>query len=157
MTMQNITIPQCPSILKNIEIPTPKPYISLILISRNIHQFYQYSCFNKDLSSYFTILQECTQKHLAHKWCSQPLLNRRLHGGDLQIASAILTSGNNYAKLKLFADFLKLYFPSVSKYSAIQRTYLIPTINTVWREEQTHVIDSLHGREVIALGMYFDC
>lgn len=107
--------------------------------------------------SFKIILQECTQKHLAHKWCSQPLLNRRLHGGDLQIASAILTSGNNYAKVKLFADFLKLYFPSISKFSAIQRTYLIPTINTFWREEQLGTVESLQGQEVIALGMYDSC
>ncbi|XP_055998952.1 uncharacterized protein LOC130047616 [Ostrea edulis] len=105
-----------------------------------------------NIGSALYIFWECTQKHLAHKWCSQPLLNRRLHGGDLQIASAILTSGNNYAKVKLFADFLKLYFPSISKFSAIQRTYLIPTINTFWREEQLGTVESLQGQEIIALG-----
>lgn len=36
----------------------------------------------------------CKLGHVANKWCSQPILNRRMHAGDLVFASAILLSGN---------------------------------------------------------------
>ena len=84
----------------------------------------------------------------------QPVLNRRLHGGDLQISSAILTSGNNFAKCALFAKFLKLYFPSTSKFTAIQRKYLVPTISTFWKEQQRDIIENLQGESIIALGLF---
>nr|XP_022301675.1 uncharacterized protein LOC111109742 [Crassostrea virginica] len=106
----------------------------------------------ENIGSALYIYWECTKKHEAHRWCSQPVLNRRLHGGDLQISSAILTSGNNFAKCALFAKFLKLYFPSTSKFTAIQRKYLVPTISTFWKEQQRDIIENLQGESIIALG-----
>nr|XP_034316951.1 uncharacterized protein LOC117686262 [Crassostrea gigas] len=77
---------------------------------------------------------------------------RRLHGGDLLIASAILSSGNNFAKCALFAKFLELYFPSNSKFTAIQRNYLVPTIDAFYKEQQQEIFENLRGQSVIALG-----
>lgn len=100
---------------------------------------------------------ECTNKHEVHRWCSQPILNRRLHEGDLLIASAILTSGNNFAKCALIAKFLKLYFPSNSKFTTIQRKYLVPTIDAFYKEQQQENIESLQGQSIIALGCRLCC
>ena len=52
--------------------------------------------------------QTCTNNHIAHRWCSQPILNRRVHSGDVLFSAALLASGNNFQKLSLFAKFLKL-------------------------------------------------
>lgn len=35
----------------------------------------------------------CKLGHVANRWCSQSILNRRMHAGDLVFASAILLSG----------------------------------------------------------------
>ena len=43
------------------------------------------------------------------KWCSQPLLNRRIHSWDFLIWDTVLfISGNNYGKLGLLAKMLHL-------------------------------------------------
>lgn len=47
----------------------------------------------------------CKLGHVANKWCSQPILNRRMHAGDLVFASAILLSGNNFQKISTLAKF----------------------------------------------------
>lgn len=106
----------------------------------------------ENIGSALYIFWECSNKHEVHRWCSQPVLNRRLHGGDLLIASAILSSGNNFAKCALFAKFLKLYFPSNSKFTAIQRNYLVPTIDAFYKEQQQEIFENLQGQSVIALG-----
>lgn len=38
---------------------------------------------------------------LSTQWCSQPVLKRRLHRGDLQLTSANLASVNNFSKIAL--------------------------------------------------------
>lgn len=70
----------------------------------------------------------------------------------MQIASALLCSGNNFSKMALYAKFLRLYFPGKVKFSNIQRTYLVPTINPFWMESQRQVVESISGRSVDALG-----
>ena len=100
------------------------------------------------------IFQECQQKHEAYRWCSQPVFNKNLHGGDLQIASSLLCSGNNFSKLALFAKFLKLHFLDKDSYSNLQEKYLVPTIDSFWRENQNTVVESLKGENVVALGMW---
>lgn len=106
----------------------------------------------ENIGSALYIYWECEQKHEVYRWCSQPVLNRHLHGGDLQIASALLCSGNNFSKMALYAKFLRLYFPGKVKFSNIQRTYLVPTINSFWMESQRQVVESVSGRSVVALG-----
>ena len=84
------------------------------------------------------------------------MVNRRLHGGDLQIASAIVASGNNFSKIALFAKFLKLHFPGTVKFSNIQRTYVVPTINSVWEEQQREILGQIGGQSIVVLGLYYN-
>ncbi|CAG2229695.1 unnamed protein product [Mytilus edulis] len=70
--------------------------------------------------------------HLVHKWCSQPLLNRRMHSGDLLISAAVLLSGNNYQKIQLLANILKMPLVSSTTFHKIQRSYLIPVVADFW-------------------------
>lgn len=45
----------------------------------------------------------CSNKHITHKWCSQPLLNRGLNSGDALISASLVVIGNNFRKLALIA------------------------------------------------------
>ncbi|KAL3874220.1 hypothetical protein ACJMK2_037265 [Sinanodonta woodiana] len=74
----------------------------------------------------------CNGGHMVHKWCSQPILNNRLHAGDLLLAAAILFSGNNFKKVAMLAKFLRLPFPGESSFNKIQRTYLILVVDNYW-------------------------
>lgn len=66
--------------------------------------------FLKSKSNYFLLFQLCSNSHVAETWCSQPILNRRLHGGDLLISFAILFSGNYFNKIEIFAKILHTVF-----------------------------------------------
>lgn len=98
--------------------------------------------------------QTCKTGHLVHKWCSQPILNRTSHSVDLLFSAAIILSGNNYQKMATFANFLRMPFVSSSTFHKIQRTYLIPALDSYWLQEQDSVIDQLRGQEVILMGLY---
>ena len=49
-------------------------------------------------------LQVCANGHIVRKWCSQSILNQRMHGGDLMFASPILLSGSNFKKILMLAE-----------------------------------------------------
>ncbi|XP_052715271.1 uncharacterized protein LOC128188330 [Crassostrea angulata] len=94
----------------------------------------------------------CRKGHVIKKWCSQPILNRRMHSGDLMFASAVLLSGNNFQKISLFAKFLNLPAISSTTFHKIQRTYLIPSIDDFWLEKQEETINLFRGQELVILG-----
>lgn len=101
-----------------------------------------------------TIFQICQGGHQLYKWCSQPILNRRLHSGDLLLSASVLLSGNNFTKVALFAKFMKLHFVSAPVYLRIQRTYLVPTIDNFWREKQRELLAELEDEELVLLGNF---
>ena len=100
-------------------------------------------------------LQVCSNGHLAKKWCSQPLLNRRLHSGDLMLSAASLLSGNNFQKISDFAKVMKLPLVNISTYHRIQRTYLVPSIDQFWINHQTSTLEDYIGKDVVVLGIIF--
>lgn len=90
--------------------------------------------------------------HKIHSWCSQPLLNKRLHAGDLLSAASILLSGNNYQKIAHFAKFLRLPFLCATTFSKIQKTYLIPAVDEYWCNHQENILANFRGRDIAILG-----
>nr|XP_034315406.1 LOW QUALITY PROTEIN: uncharacterized protein LOC105340464 [Crassostrea gigas] len=94
----------------------------------------------------------CSNSHLAEKWCSQPILNRGLHAGDLMLSAAILFSGNNFGKMELFAKFLKLGFPGQSTFTRLQKRYLVPAVDEYWTSQQTGIVDEMSDKDLIILG-----
>lgn len=100
------------------------------------------------------MFQVCPSNHVAYHWCSQPVL-RRLHAGDLMTSAAILTSGNNYAKVAMFAKFLKLHFPCSSTFHRIQNSYLLTAIEDLWTTEQAKIAAEMKGKSVVLLCMIF--
>lgn len=93
----------------------------------------------------------CSNSHLAEKWCSQPILNRGLHAGDLMLSAAILFSGNNFGKMELFAKFLKLGFPGQSTFTRLQKRYLVPAVDEYWTSQQTGIVDEMSDKDLIIL------
>nr|XP_022297616.1 uncharacterized protein LOC111106987 [Crassostrea virginica] len=94
------------------------------------------------------IIWSCSNSHTKHRWCSQPVLNKGLHSGDLVMSAAVLCSGNNFSKVKLMANMINLHLPSPSSYTRIQRTYLVPAIEEKWEEHLENVRSELADREL---------
>ncbi|XP_022339797.1 uncharacterized protein LOC111134747 [Crassostrea virginica] len=94
----------------------------------------------------------CPNSHVAEKWCSQPVLNRGLHGGDLMISSAILFSGNNFNKMELFAKFMQMGFPNQSSFTRLQRRYLVPAVDQLWDEKQMEMVEEMAEKDLVLLG-----
>ncbi|WAR13733.1 hypothetical protein MAR_003838 [Mya arenaria] len=105
-----------------------------------------------DYEPSFALTAVCKEGHSNGRWCSQPLLNRRVHSGDFLISATTVLSGNNFSKLKLWADMLKLKFPSEQQFFRVQGAYLVPTVDSYWQEHQQDLIQSFHGQDVIVLG-----
>lgn len=101
---------------------------------------------------YFSLFQICPNSHVAETWCSQPVLNRGLHGGDLLISSAILFSGNNFNKIELFAKILHMGFPSQSSFTKLQRKYLVPAVDDLWEEKQGEMTAEMADKDLVLLG-----
>uniref|UniRef100_A0A8W8M4P9 Uncharacterized protein n=1 Tax=Magallana gigas TaxID=29159 RepID=A0A8W8M4P9_MAGGI len=94
----------------------------------------------------------CPNSHVAETWCSQPVLNRGLHSGDLLISSAILFSGNNFNKIELFAKILHMGFPSQSSFTKLQRKYLVPAVDDLWEEKQGEMTAEMADKDLVLLG-----
>ena len=86
------------------------------------------------------------------KWCSQPVLNRGLHAGDLLLSSSILFSGNNFNKMQRFAKCMKLAFLGESTFMRIQNRYLVSAVDELWTAKQAEIMNELSGQDIILLG-----
>lgn len=95
----------------------------------------------------------CDDKHVSHQWCSQPQLNPRLHSGDFLICGTILSSGNNYGKMALWAEMLLLKFPSADQFHRICSTYIIPSIDNFWTDHRDGLLQDLQDKDVVVLGI----
>ena len=58
-------------------------------------------------------------------------------------ACSISISGNNYAKIKLFADMLGMKFISHTLFSQTQRLYYAPLIEYYWEKMQQKILENL--------------
>ncbi|XP_070543401.1 uncharacterized protein [Ptychodera flava] len=94
----------------------------------------------------------CPSGHVEYKWCSQPLLKRRLHSGDLLTSASILMSGNNYSKIALLAKMLRLKIVSSSTFFKIQRHYLVPCVDEYWLSHQQEILTKYQDKEIVILG-----
>ncbi|KAK3085827.1 hypothetical protein FSP39_009247 [Pinctada imbricata] len=94
----------------------------------------------------------CSSGHILHKWCSQPMLNNRMHAGDLLLSSSILLSGNNFKKAEMMFKFMNMPIVSPSSFYKMQRTYLVPSIDEYWLEQQKIVLDEFRNKDIVVLG-----
>ena len=62
-------------------------------------------CYSK---YYLFFTQTCTSCHTIWRWNSQPTLKFGMQVGDIMLASNILLSGNNYAKIAVLFKFMNM-------------------------------------------------
>jgi hypothetical protein len=70
-------------------------------------------------------VQECAKGDMSYTWWSQPRLANKIHCGDFLASAVTLFSGQNYAKLALWAKLLNLPFPGPQFFSSVQKHYLV--------------------------------
>lgn len=78
-------------------------------------------------------------------WASSEVLTekkgQKVYANSVQVAAAVLLSGNNYQKINLLAKFLGLQFISETLFYRIQKLYCFPAVQTMW----TNMKSVIHG------------
>ncbi|XP_074809367.1 uncharacterized protein LOC141987683 isoform X2 [Natator depressus] len=109
------------------------------------------------VSSCVHLIWKCSAGHIAFEWSSQPLVKGQTHAGDLALSAAIILSGNNFGKISQMANFMKLTFVSASTFFRMQRHFIVPTIESFWCRMKQHILEELHGKEVVIMAKKFPC
>ena len=90
------------------------------------------------------------------RFCSSHEVNL-LYVNNLQIAAAVLLSGNNFGKVKRLAESINLAFISKPSYFRMQKLYLLPAANEWWewmRGEwmRGELMNEFRGQDIIVSG-----
>ena len=103
----------------------------------------------------FFTLQFCPFGHSLWKWNSQPLLKFGMQGGDFMLSTNILLSGNNYRKIALLFQFMKMGMVAHSTFFKIQDTYCVDPIEKFWERNRADVLTRLRQKDrVVVLGKW---
>ena len=82
---------------------------------------------------------QCSAGH-TFQWQSSDTIVNQTHATMLvRFSTAIVLSGNNYHKIKMFADILGLSIPCSSSFHAHQRHYICPGVNDFYLKEQVNL------------------
>ena len=92
----------------------------------------------------------CQAGH-AFRFCSSHEVNQ-MYVNNIQVAAAVLLSGNNFGKVKRLAESMNLAFVSKSLYFRIQRVYLLPAVDEWWGWMRGQLMDEFRGQEVVCSG-----
>ena len=85
------------------------------------------------------------------RFCSSHEVNQ-MYVNNIQVAAAVLLSGNNFGKVKRLAESMNLAFVSKSSYFRIQRVYLLPAVDEWWGWKRGQLMDEFRGQEVVCSG-----
>ncbi|XP_026133574.1 uncharacterized protein LOC113112325 isoform X2 [Carassius auratus] len=91
----------------------------------------------------------CLVGHTVWRWSSQPTLRYGMLAGDFMLASNILLSGSNYAKVSLLFQFMNMGMVDRSSFFTIQDTYGVDTVKEFWEERRAEAINRLKDRDVV--------
>ena len=72
-----------------------------------------------------------------------------MYVNNIQAASSLLFTGNNYAKLSLFAKCFHLAFIGETTFYQYQRKYLATPINSLWSVMQTEMFATLGNQQCV--------
>lgn len=82
---------------------------------------------------------KCLAGHM-FQWQSSDTVANQTHAtmfaDNLHFSTAVVLSGNNYHKIKMFADIFGLCIPCSSAFHAYQRHYICPGVNDFYLKEQ---------------------
>ena len=97
-----------------------------------------FTCFQKTIitsvktrGTLLTVTMTCPKKHV-HKWQSQSIINR-IGAGNLLLSASILYSGNTFTRISEMLSSINVVAFSETLYYQIQKTFLYPTLNTVYK------------------------
>ncbi|KAI4824091.1 hypothetical protein KUCAC02_012634, partial [Chaenocephalus aceratus] len=93
----------------------------------------------------------CLHGHTVWKWGSQPALKYGMLVGDFMLASNILLSGTNYAKISLLFRFMKMGMVERSSFFRIQDSYCVDSIKDFWNEKRAKLITQLHPKGLVVI------
>ncbi|XP_043978854.1 uncharacterized protein LOC122834391 isoform X2 [Gambusia affinis] len=93
----------------------------------------------------------CSNNHCVWEWNSQPTFKDGMQAGDFLLASNIILSGNNYAKVALLFKFMKMGIVDWSTFLKIQDTYCVGTIKDFWDNSRADVVSRLKSKENVAV------
>jgi len=98
-------------------------------------------------------MQSCPFGHILWKWNSQPVLKYGMQGGDFMLATNTLLSGNNYRKIALLFQFMKMPMVAEGTFFRIQDAYCIDPVQECWEKNRAVIINRLCQEEhVVVLG-----
>lgn len=72
--------------------------------------------------------------------------------GDFMLATNILLSGSNYAKVSLLFRFMNMGMVDRSSFFTIQDTYSVDSVKDFWEERRAEAIHRLQDRDVVIVG-----
>jgi hypothetical protein len=97
------------------------------------------------------IFQKCCNEHIIKTWRSQPRIRRRL-AGDFLLSCGILTSGNNFEKIRLLFRFLGIGIVSKTTHYQIQSKHCVPVIKEEFDKMIQKNLEKYRGKEIIVAG-----
>ena len=86
-------------------------------------------------------------------WSSQPRLKKR-QAGDFLLSCAVLTSGNNFEKIRLLFKFLNIGFVPRTLHYQIQSKHSVPVIKEEFEMMIQKNWDKYRGKKIVVAGMY---
>ena len=96
------------------------------------------------------IRRKCKAGHCG-EWQSSKMV-RNLYVNNLLTAASLLFSGNNFTKISLFSKCMSLAFFSPPTFHQYQRKYLIPLVNSWWKDMQERMFSVLVNQPVVLAG-----
>ena len=101
------------------------------------------------------VFQTCAKGHKGRRWSSQPKLRKRgVYAGEFLLATNILLSGNNFAKVALLFKFMNLGMVRRVQFERIQALYAVPTIMGYWERLRTATVQQLQGKQLVLAGKH---
>ena len=105
----------------------------------------------------FILVQVCSNNHAHTTWVSQPQFPYGIHLGDVQMASSIVMSGNNFEKVAHFSRFLRAPCVDAGLFNGLQRNYITRAINTMWEQQLAQTIAKYKNEPIIVCGKNCAC
>ena len=99
------------------------------------------------------VLQACEDGHEVNRWSSSPMLPNGVYSANLQAVSSVVVSGNNFAKIALFAKFLGLAFPGSSSFYRIQNKCVVPVVDRYWANMRDSALEEHRAVNVVVSGI----
>lgn len=93
------------------------------------------------------VLGVCTKGH-RFIWESSDVVTSkaggRLYVDNLNFASSLILSGNNFRKMMVFARFYGLHIIKVTAFHGYQRNIICPAVDTFYKRKQVRIFYTSH-------------